>query len=71
MEVGIGVQARERWLTMDAQIDTGASNMSMSGSILRELGVEPVTSERFRFAQGEVRTMQVGYTCSDSLARRS
>ena len=62
VEIAIGDQARERWVAMDTQIDTGASITSMSGSILRELGVEPVTSERLRFAQDEVRTMQIGYT---------
>ena len=40
----------------------GASITSISGSVLRELGVELVDSQRFRFAQGEVRTMPIGYT---------
>ncbi len=62
VEIAIGDSARERWVTMDALVDTGASITAMPGSILNELGVEPVASERFRFAQGEVRTMQIGYT---------
>ena len=62
VEITIGDQARERWVTMDALVDTGASITSMSGAILRELGVGPVTSERLRFAQDEVRPMQIGYT---------
>ena len=62
VEIAIGDSARERWVTMDALVDTGASITSMPSSILNELGVEPVASERFRFAQGEVRTMQIGYT---------
>ena len=62
VEIQIGDSARERWIAMDALVDTGASITSMSASVLRRLGVEPVTSERFRFAQGEVRTMEIGYT---------
>ena len=62
VEIEIGDPLRERWVTMDALVDTGASITSMSGSVLRELGVEPVDSQRFRFAQGEVRTMPIGYT---------
>ena len=62
VEIEIGDPMRERWVTMDALVDTGASITSMSGSVLRELGVEPVDSQRFRFAQGEVRTMPIGYT---------
>ena len=46
VEVSIGGQARERWIT-DALVDTGASITSMLGSVLQELGVEPVSSEGF------------------------
>ena len=62
VEIEIGDSLREQWVTMDALVDTGASITSVSSSLLRELGVEPVTSKRFRFAQGEVRTMDIGYT---------
>ena len=62
VEIEIGDPLRERWVTLDALVDTGASITLMSGSVLRELGVEPVDSLRFRFAQGEVRTMPIGYT---------
>ena len=62
VEIQIGDSARERWIAMDALVDTGASITSMSASVLQELGIEPVTRKRFRFAQGEVRTMEIGYT---------
>ena len=62
VQIDIGDQAREQWVTMEALVDTGASITSLSASILRELGVEPVTRNRFRFAQGEVRAMDIGYT---------
>lgn len=35
---------------------------SVPASILNGLGVEPVDRKRFRFAQGEVRDMETGYT---------
>ena len=51
-----------RWTTLDALVDTGASITSVPASILRELGVEPLTTQSFRFAQGETRQMDVGQT---------
>ena len=62
VEIGIGDSARERWITLDALVDTGATMTSAPGSLLRELGVEPVSRRRFKFGQGEVRAMQIGYT---------
>ena len=47
---------------MDALVDTGASVTSVPASILRELGMRPVLSQEFRFAQGEVRRMNMGET---------
>ena len=35
---------------------------SAPASLFRGLGVEPETEMLFEFAQGEVRTMEVGYT---------
>ena len=62
IEIEVRDVAAERWIALDALVDTGASITSVPSSILRELGVEPVERQRFRFAQGEVRTMQIGYT---------
>jgi len=50
------------WRTLDALVDTGASTTSVPASVLRQLGVRPVSTERFRFAQGEVQELPVGYT---------
>ena len=50
------------WWTLDALVDTGASTTSVPASVLRQLGVRPVSTERFRFAQGEVQELPVGYT---------
>ena len=47
---------------MDALVDTGASTTSIAASVLEDLGVRPLYTERFRFAQGEVRELPVGET---------
>ena len=60
--IAIGDQEGRRWTTLDAMVDTGASITSAPASVLRELGVEPITQERFRFGQGETRVMDVGQT---------
>ncbi len=60
--IGVGDQERERWTTLDALVDTGASITSVPASVLRELGVEPLTCQSFQFGQGEVRLMDVGQT---------
>ena len=62
VQIAVGDPEGQRWTTLDALVDTGASITSMPSSILRELGVEPRTQRRFRFAQGETRTMDVGQT---------
>ncbi len=62
VEIAIGTPDRQRWVTVDAVVDTGASITSVSSSVLRGLGVEPVMRKRFRFGQGEIRTMEVGQT---------
>ena len=62
IEVGIGDSDRKKWVTLNALVDNGATMTSAPASLLRDLGVEPVTSQRFKFGQGEVRTMQIGYT---------
>ena len=60
--IDLGDERGENWRPMNALVDTGASTTSAPASVLRELGVRPVTTERFRFAQGEVRELSVGYT---------
>jgi clan AA aspartic protease len=58
--IAIGDPQGENWIEMDALVDTGASVTSVPASILRELGVAPVSSQQFRFAQGEIRQMEMG-----------
>ena len=60
--ISIGSPDRGRWTQIDALVDTGASIASAPASVLRGLGVEPLRKERFTFAQGETREMDVGQT---------
>ncbi len=60
VQIAVGDQDRLRWTTLDALVDTGASITSIPTSALRELGVEPVAQEPFRFGQGERRMMEIG-----------
>ena len=61
IEVEIGGQDRLSWRKMAALVDTGASITAAPASTLRALGVEPELRQLFRFAQGETRTMEIGY----------
>ncbi len=61
MAIELGDEQGANWRPVDALVDTGASTTSVPASVLRELGVRPVSTERFRFAQGEVRELPVGY----------
>ena len=61
VEIGIGDTAAENWVTVRALVDTGATMTAVPSSVLRRLGVEPTTRKAFQFAQGEIRTMDVGY----------
>ena len=60
-EIQIGDRAAENWVTVSALVDTGATMTAVPASVLSQLGVEPTTRKAFQFAQGEVRTMDVGY----------
>lgn len=62
VEIEVGDPAGERWIAVDALVDSGASRSSLPGSVLGELGVEATRQKQFRFAQGEVRPMGVGQT---------
>ena len=59
--IAIGDPQRERWIALDALVDSGASITSVPGSLLRGYGVVPIMQQAFEFGQGEVR-MDVGQT---------
>ena len=58
--IDIGDLERENWMETSALVDTGASISAVRGSLLRQLGVSPLFTQSFRFAQGDVRKMDVG-----------
>lgn len=60
VELEIGDIQRQRWVKLEAMVDTGAGITAIPASVLRGLGVEPLWQQRFQFAQGEVREMDVG-----------
>ena len=60
--IELGNEQGENWQTLDALVDTGASTTSVPADVLRRLGVRPVSTERFRFDQGEVQELPIGYT---------
>ena len=60
--ISIGGPDGGRWESLDALVDAGASIASVPASTLRGLGVEPMRTERFTFAQGETREMEIGQT---------
>ena len=62
VEIQIGEFDRERWVSVDALVDTGAFMTAVPGSILRGLGVAPAGTWRVRLADGnEARDMEIGY----------
>ena len=60
VEIGPANLERANWIVVDALVDTGASTTTAPSSVLRELGIVPIMTKDFRFAQGEVRSMQIG-----------
>ena len=60
VSIGLSGLGRDNWITLDALVDTGASTTSVPSSLLRRLGVEPIMQKSFRFAQGDVRELDVG-----------
>ena len=62
IEIEVGTPDAQRWETVEALVDTGASQCSLPGSFLRDLGVSPTRQKEYRFAQGESRVIGVGQT---------
>ena len=51
---------QERFETVDALVDTGASYSMMPASLLRSLGVSPFEGQEFRLANGEMIHREIG-----------
>ena len=62
ISIDLGDEQGTSWRTLDALVDTRASTTSVPASVLHELGVRPVSTEWFGFAQDEVQELPVGYT---------
>ena len=62
VEIQIGDAERERWVSMDAVVNTEAFMTAVPGSVLRDLDVTPAGTRRVRSADGsEARRMEIGY----------
>jgi predicted aspartyl protease len=62
VELEVGDPRGERWERIEALVDTAASYTVVPAPLLRQLGVEPHTSDRFRMADGRVNEEEIGRT---------
>ena len=58
--IAISALENQEWMGLDALVDTRISMLSLPGSLLHRLNVQPTTKRQFEFEQGEVRDMEVG-----------
>ena len=56
-----GSTDQREWVDLSATVDTGAFLVSIPGSLLRAIGVEPSFTENVRMADGRNRAMDVGH----------
>ena len=62
IQIDIGNPQGERWTSLDALVDTGASVVSAPASVLQDLNIGPIMRQSFRSAHGDVREMEIGRT---------
>ena len=62
VSLGIADRLRERYVTVDALVDTGATYTSLPASILADLGIEQIEVRRFRLADNRVIEYPIGET---------
>lgn len=62
MSVDIGDPDGQRWETVEALVDTGASHTVVSGTLLARLGVRPMRRWPFELADGREIEREIGYT---------
>ena len=60
MPIEIGGADRERFETVEALVDTGATYSAMPASILRALGVSPFDRRTLRLADGNLIYKDIG-----------
>ena len=61
VDVSMGNIEQQEWVELSARVDTGAFLMSMPGSLLHSIGVEPSIIENVRMADGRTRILEVGH----------
>jgi clan AA aspartic protease len=61
-EIAIGDPQGQRFETIQALVDTGATYTVLPTSLLRRLGVRPHTQASFHYADGREQAMDVGRT---------
>ncbi|MBI4329239.1 MAG: retroviral-like aspartic protease family protein [Chloroflexi bacterium] len=60
--IEIGDPQGQRYETVQALVDTGATYTTVPASLLRRLGIVPRTRAPFRLADGSLREMELGQT---------
>ena len=58
--ISLGDPAAERWVDVEALVDTGATYTMVPASLLRDLGIVPHTSRQFLLADGRAIEWQMG-----------
>ena len=62
VEISIGDPQGQRYETVEALVDTGATYTTVPASLLRRLGVQPSGRAPFRLADGRLREYDLGET---------
>ena len=62
VQIEVGDPEGKRFETVDALVDTGATNTTLPGSLLADLGVTPHTTTVFELADGRELELGVGRT---------
>ncbi len=60
LTLGVADRFRERYINIDALVDTGATYTSLPSSILADLRIEQIEVRRFRIADNRVVEFPVG-----------
>lgn len=61
-EISIGDTERREWVDLSVTVDTERFMLFVPGSLLRELGVTPSSTNKFRTADGGIRHVDVACT---------
>lgn len=62
VQISIGDTERQQWRGLSAVVDTGSFMSAVPGSVLRDLGVDPVMKDAGQLADGTEKEVDVAYT---------